>query len=283
MTSESPHSSDAPAAQAGPRPPKPSSIRGLWLSFYSPDFYREVARRWRGMGALYLLCLLIGCWVPFFLAMDFALTHLLEDAVLPIVRQLPPIAIRHGRVTISADQPVHIRHSETGAVMAILDTTGETTTLQDTGAWLLLTDTHLLTQWKEWEKQKVSLQNVEDFYVDAPLLALALQRSKRWFVLGAFPLAVGVSYGYRIVLALLLGLAGLGFSKMLGAGLHYRSTVRMSAVAMTPALILDTAVSVSLLLKAPAESIPFWWLICIGISVAYLFGAVAANVRQQAA
>lgn len=261
--------------------PAPSSIRALWLSFYSPHFYREVARRWSGMGALYLLCLLVGCWAPYMLAVDFALTHVLEDAVMPLVRQLPPVAIRDGEVAVSEEQPVFILHPKTRAVMAILDTTGEYTSLHDTDAWLLLTGTHLTTKRSQWQSQTFSLENVKEFYVDGPLLLRALRIAKRWFVIGAFPVAVAVSYGYRILLALLFGLCGLGFAKVLGTKIPYRNAVRLAAVAMTPALFLDTAVSITLLLKAPGEAVPFWWLICWGVSLAYLFGAVAANADRE--
>lgn len=257
--------------------PAPSSIRALWLAFYSPHLYREVARRWRGIGALYLLCLLVGCWAAYMLAADFALTHLLEDSVMPIVRQLPPVSIRDGEVSVRQEQPVFILHPESRDILAILDTTGEHTTLHNTDAWLLLTETHLTTKRSHWQSQTVSLENVKEFYVDGPLLAHAFQVAKRWFVIGAFPVAVGVSFGYRIALALLFGLIALGFAKILGASIRYGSAVRLSVVAMTPALILDTAVSVTVLLQDPRESVPFWWLICFGVSLAYLFGAVAAN------
>ena len=39
-------------------------LRAIWLSFYSPELYRDVARNWRGFGLLYLTVLLALSWLP---------------------------------------------------------------------------------------------------------------------------------------------------------------------------------------------------------------------------
>src|SRR5688500_20251727 len=56
-----------PGSPPPPQPrPKPqySRFTALVLSFFSAALYRDVARRWRGIGLLYLLLLMFVTWLP---------------------------------------------------------------------------------------------------------------------------------------------------------------------------------------------------------------------------
>jgi len=78
-------------------------LQALWLSFYSRDLYREAARRWKGIGVLYLLLLLALTWLPSPVRWFAGLRLFAAGQGSEIVAQLPVITIEGGVMT--ADPP----------------------------------------------------------------------------------------------------------------------------------------------------------------------------------
>lgn len=246
------------------------------LSFFSKWLYQDVAREWRGTGLLYLLALLAATWVPLVVGIHVVVTHFVRREAPPVVEQVPPITIRDGAVSCPEPQPYFIKDPDTGRPVAIIDTTGELTSLEGTGAGLLLTRTRLIVAQSGNETRIYDLSNTRAFYIDRDILTKWLEIARRWLAVAAYPLLVLFSYVYRIVQALLYAAIGLLFARMTRATLTYQALVRLAIVATTPVIILDTIVLLAGL------SIPYWWPICFVIAMGYLYFGVKASAEPVA-
>jgi hypothetical protein len=102
-----------------------------------------------------------------------------------------------------------------------------------------------------------------------------LVTAKHWFVFAAYPLLVAFSFAFRTVQALIYALVGLLFAQLLNVKLDYKTLLRLTAVALTPVLVLD------LILEFVPFHLPLWTLLGIGVSLGYLFFAVKANSEPE--
>ncbi|HRU04206.1 MAG TPA: DUF1189 family protein [Candidatus Brocadiia bacterium] len=262
-----------------PAPPAPKAPRyrpwqAPWLSLYSAAFYRDVAKRWSGRGFLYLLVLLSVCWAVEAVIIHIRLRAYLRAEVEPVIEQVPPVVIKSGRASVQAPQPVYIK-AASGETLAILDTSGERLDLNGTNASLLLTRFQLYIKNPRYGLQNIRLRNVSNLSIDRTDLRRACSLVGRWLVPAAYlPVLAGL-YGYRVVQALLYGLIAKLMGLLMGARLSYPACLRLSAVAVTPAVLAATIFSI--LEFQP----PYWWVACFVIAMICLFFGVTANVPSR--
>ena len=248
---------------------KPTIFHALIFSFGSRDLYREVARNWRGMSFLYLLVMLAVCWIPGIITAYVGLSHFVKEEAPKLVAQVPAITISHGKVSTDADEPCHIRDPETGKVIAIIDTTGQVTSLDETDALALLTQDRLLIK-KEHETTVYDLSTVESFSVDGPTIDVWLGRIVVWGPIVAFPFLLLGSYVYRIVQAFIYAVIGLLVKAIAGASLGYPAILSMAMVAVTPAVALKTFMGIV------GVDLPFAWLLYFAVAMGYLYFAISS-------
>jgi hypothetical protein len=91
-----------------------------------------------------------------------------------------------------------------------------------------------------------------------------------------YPAALLVSYVYRILQVLIYASIGLLFAHLLKAPLEYPELLRLSSVAVTPAIVADTLRS-----TAGVGSSLLWWFFCFLLSMGYLLFAVRANATAE--
>lgn len=260
-------------ADPSPAPPARqfSILHAPFLSFFSRALYQDVAWRWPGTCLFYLFLLLAVCWVPGMVRVHVGLSRFVDKEAAKLVEQIPEITIHNGKVSIDEPEPYVITNPETGEPAAIIDTTGEITSLEGSKAHVLLTESTLTVRKSARETRTVDLSDVSDFRLDKQMVYGWLMTLKRWLVVALYPFALVFSYAYRVVQALLYALIGLAFANMLGVALSYQTSMRLAVIATTPAIILNTVHSVAGL------QIPWWWLICFVLAMAYLFVAVKAG------
>ena len=82
-----------------------------------------------------------------------------------VVDQIPAITIQDGKVSIDEDVPCFIRDPDTGEPLAIIDTSGQFTTLYDTKAKLLLTESKLMIMKNEREMQTHDLSAIRSLRI----------------------------------------------------------------------------------------------------------------------
>jgi hypothetical protein len=247
-----------------------SVLDALVLSFYSQPLYQDVAKNWRGTGFAYLLLLLAVCWVPEMAKLQIGFSNYVRGEGAQLVRQIPAINVTDGEVTTDVATPYFIKDPEKGKVLAIIDLTGQYTSLEDTPADLLLTKHQVFTR-NNYEVRTYDLKGVKSFHLDQYRVQGWLNVARSWIVVVLFPCALLFSFVYRIVQALIYGLCGMIISKIVKVKLEYLTLLRLAAVAVTPAVILDTARSVS------SVHVPFWSFLCFLIAMGYLTFAVSAS------
>lgn len=115
-------------------------------SFYSPQLYQEVAREWHGIGALRLLTVAL---IYTLMQTGQSIISISETTINakhvfgPYLRQIPDFDIREGRLTVNEPMPLAIIEPSSGKELIVIDTTGETTSLEDHSAAILLTESRI--------------------------------------------------------------------------------------------------------------------------------------------
>ena len=252
-----------------------SIFHPLVLSFFSKSLYRDVGKHWRGTGLLYLLVVLALVWIPTMIKGHLGMSKWVDGDSKEITKQIPAITISKGRVSTDVTTPYFIKDPKTGSDIAVIDTTGEYETLENTDAKLLLTKSKLIVSKNATETQTYDLSGVQSFYVDRARVEGWLAMLGRWFVPVLYPLALIFSFIFRAIQILIYALVGLLFARILHANLSFKTLMRLAAIAITPVLILN------LILEFVPRHIPRWSLIGIVIALAYLFFAVKVNAEPE--
>jgi hypothetical protein len=245
------------------------------MSFFSGSFYRDVGRYWRGTGLLYMFVILAVLWIPSMIKAQLGVAKFVDVESKKITEQIPAITISHGKVSTNVPTPYYIKEPGSGTPLAIIDTTGQYRTLDETPAnVLLLTDSKFIVR-NERETKTYDLTPVESFYLDRPRVEGWLALMKTWFLPVGYSLALLFSFAFRAIQILIYALIGLLFAHLLQAQLSYQTLMRLAAVALTPVLILD------LILEFSPGHLPLWSLLGLAIGLGYLFFAVKANANAQ--
>jgi hypothetical protein len=248
------------------------------LSFFSKELYSDAALNWRGVNFLYLILLLAACWLLIMIKVHHSIAQFVDNQAPRIVEQVPKITITNGEVSIDQPQPYYIKTPDSNSNLAIIDTTGTIKSLDNTGAYLLITKNTLIARQSDLETRAYSLSQVKNFVLTSDRLMTWLQIFKKIFVIILYPLVLLSSFIFRIIQALIYGAIGLLFASWCQIKLSYDALIRLSVIAVTPCIIISTV-----LLLAHAR-LPYDILIYFLLAMAYLlFGVKAAadEIRKQ--
>ena len=250
-----------------------SMLRAFVLSFYSRDLYREVAKKWEGPGLVYLALLLVFCWAAQTTKTQIEITHFVKEDGTVFAHQVPDISISDGRVSTNVNTPYYIK-DRNGTVVAIIDLTGQYTSLESTNAKLLLTGDHLMVR-NNGRMRTTDLKNVKSFHMDQARAENWLHFVRTWAAIIFFLIALVFSFIYRAIQALIYALIGMLFANIMEVRLDYLTLMRLAIVAVTPAIIVDTLHGLWNIYT------PLWSLVCFVIAMAYLAFGIKANASQE--
>ena len=248
-----------------------SLFHPLLLSFYSPSLYRDVAENWTGTGFLYLLLLLALCWIPPIVQFHRSTTALLDTLGPAVLEQVPTVSIRQGELSIQEPQPYVITLPGGDKPLVVIDTTGQTTP-ESTRADLFFTKHQAIFRRSDLETRTYELAGIREMTVDRNSVKKILDGCRTWVPILAYPVALAGSCVYRIIQVLIYAAIGLLFAQLLKVPLEYPQLIRVSSVALTPAILIDTLRGVA----GYASSLS-WLVFCFLLSMGFLFFAVRAN------
>jgi Protein of unknown function (DUF1189) len=249
---------------------KYSIFHPIIMAFYSPSLYRDVAYRWTGIAASYLLLLLFITWLPTIIIFNYYLNVFSKTELPQYLQQIPAVKIYNGELSIDKPVPYSIKSPRSGKTIAVIDTSGKITSLEQANANVLVTKTQIFS--REDNQTKIyDLAKVKDFSFDRNDVGNLFHKSGLWLFFFIFPLAVIVSFIYRILQALIYGAIGILFSKMLHVNLIFQQCMRLAIIAMTPAIII------SLLLDLLGIHFRFQFVLYFLISMIYLYFAIASS------
>ena len=236
------------------------------MSFFSKKLYIDVGLNWKGVNFLYLLLLLTVCWIPTMIMVHRGIADFVNNDAPAIVNQLPQITITDGQVSIKEPQPYYITDLDSNNPLAIIDTTGQIESLEDTDAFCLLTANKIITQQSDFEIRTYDLSEIEAFALDSERVTAWLHIARKFLAPAIYPFAVFGSYAYRIVQVLIYAAIGLLFASLCKTTLSYAALIRLAVVAVTPCIIVGT------ILNLADSSIPNYLYLLAAL--AYLFFAI---------
>lgn len=241
------------------------------LSFFSRDFYRDVGQNWRGLSFVHLLLLLAIAWVPATLKIHGGLAALSGERAEKVVSQIPSIVVNRGEVSVEGPQPVYIKEPDSGKVLAIIDTTGQVTSLGKSGAFLLITKGQAIFRKNDSETRVYDLAKVEHLQVDKETISRWLAACRRWAAVVLYPILVLCSYIYRVLQVLVYACLGIAIAGAVRVPIGFGGLVSLAVMAVTPVIILGRVLE--LLHSQP----PFAWLLAFGIAMLYLGFGIKAS------
>lgn len=236
------------------------------LSFFSKELYIDVGQNWKGVNFLYLLLLLAVCLIPAMINLHRGISNFVNNEAPAIVNQVPEITITDGQVSIKETQPYYIKDPDSDEPLAIIDTTGEIESLEETDAFFLLTGNKVIIKESKFESRAYDLSNVKAFAVDSERITGWLHIGRKFLAVVLYPFALLSSYVYRIIQALIYAAIGLVFASFCKTTLSYASLIRLAVVAVTPSIIVGT------ILGLAEISIPYY--LYLVAALVYLFFAV---------
>lgn len=252
-----------------------SSIQALYLSFYARELYQDVARNWKGLCLPYLFFVLMIFWVPEIMNMNRNASEFIADEGPKYVEQIPVITIAKGEVSIREDMPYTIYDKKNNTPFAIIDTTGKTTTLDNSPAQVLVTKNMLMVRVTQKEVRSLPLSDIGDVTITRRLIYDWLETFKSLIIAMLFPLMLLISFAFHFMQMILLSFLGGNIAKNLNVNLDFRSLMRLSAVAFTPPLLLETAHAILQI------SYPYSTFVSFILAAGYLYYAIGSNSEKM--
>jgi len=248
-----------------------SYIHALYFSFYSKSFYQNVAKNWKGLCFSYLLFILCLFWIPEVSRIQSELSGFLSDEAPKYVKQVPVITISQGNVSLKEQVPYFINMPEKNTPFAIIDPSGQITSLDKTSAVVLLTHSQLIIKNSSSESRSFDIKGIDHLTINQKMLYDWIQTFNTLFAVILFPFILLYSFLFHIIQVLLSAGIGTILAKRFQADITYKALIRLSAVSFTPAIILQTFHA---LLNIP---FPYRMPISFLISLGYLYYGVGSN------
>lgn len=154
----------------------------------------------------------------------------------------------------------------------VIDTSGTITSLDQTEARGLVTARQAIFQKNAIETRSFSFETVDHYILNQEKITHWLDISKKWAAPVLYPLCVLGSFTYRIVQALIYACLGLSIANLCKSKLSFDALLRLSVIAMTPAIIIGT------LFDATAIRLPWAGLWFFLLSMGYLIFGIRSAV-----
>lgn len=247
-------------------------FESLFLSFYSKSLYRDVAAAWQGLGMLYLLLVLAICWLPFSYDFQRFLNQISSQLLPKIIEQMPTIFINQGKLSIDRPVPYSVQLPGNGATLVVFDTSGRFTSLEKLSAIMLITQDKIIVRSTDSGSiQTYPMAKLKDGKVTRSQFREYANKIVFLSSILMYPLSVLVSFLYRFLQVLVLGLVGLLIAYLCRVKITYKMSVRLAVVAFTPMLFIVT------LIEYFSWPVPFLWL----VSLLLIFGYLVFAIRAQ--
>ena len=265
-----------------------------FYSFWSKSFYIDVAKNWRGLAYLYLFVLLCFTWLFMSIKRDIDFSYQADRFIKPVIQQLPVITINKGTLSIDRPSPYTIK-SISGEPVLTFDTSEKPMTAAQAPGIFLVTKNHIVFKADELDKQIIEqskdpalsarydkaptrdqdmdlFSTVDHAVVDQNSTNVLLNNFKKSVAIFIFVFALPLGFILCVLQSLIYGLLAMAIAGANQVNLSYGTMVRLSTVAMTPVLLID-----SLLKMRNLDSI-IWGPVALAITVGYIIFAVRANI-----
>ncbi len=247
-----------------------SIIHPLYMSFFSKSLYRDVASNWKGLCVTYLLLVLTLNIIPDMVRLHERVADFVADEVPKVVHQVPTITISEGAASVNVPVPYIINAPWSKLPFAVIDTSDGASLPAASNATVMLTKTKLTVKEDGSEIHAFDFSRIHHAVIDKDLINLWMETFKDYFIFVVYPFALFFAFLYYFIQALLCASIGMFFAKMFNLDLKPRALIRLSIIAFTPPLMLQTAHA---LLNI---EFPYSGVISLLLATGYLYFAVSA-------
>lgn len=244
-------------------------IHAIFLSFYSGDFYRQVAQRWRGRAFAYLWILLAIVGIPLSYHAAYEAIWRVQQIYVP---QIPTITIKQGVASTDQVDPVFIKDA-IGETMVIIDTQNQFQNFKSSEAQVLVQNNQIVYKTAKNQLRTEKFSEKDSFVIDKQTINHFTDKLIILFAIVFYLMLITFGYIVYIVFALIYGVFGLVFAKTMKCKMAYPATLALSLVVVTPALIIASV------LKLLNISFGHQLLVLAILYLLYLFVAVRANCQ----
>jgi hypothetical protein len=240
-------------------------------SFYDKNVYIYSAKmETHKIGFKYLLILLCLFWLPMIIKFHVGIANFVAYELPPVIDKFPVVEIHDGVASFDKPSPYVMKNEKTGEVEAIFDDSGEYTSLENTTADVLVTDTKVILKKNSFQTQEYSLAQIKDFSLTHEKI-LSWASYAKYISFLMYLIIVPCMFLYRAFLALIYTLIGLIFQAILETKFSFQTIYRLAILAFTPAFVIDK------LLGYFDLDFRGLGLLCAAISLTYLFFALKWN------
>jgi len=181
------------------------------------------------------------------------------------------ITVSQGKVSINEQVPYIINMPGKNTPFAIIDTSGQTTSLDKSDALVLLTKSQLIIKNSSSESRTFDLKGIDHLIIDQKALYEWIETFNTVFPVVLFPFVLFFSFLYHVIQVLLISGIGTLFAKRFQAELNFKTLMRLAVISFTPAIILQ---AIHALLDIP---FPYSAPISLVITLGYLYYAIGSN------
>jgi hypothetical protein len=242
-------------------------LQPLWLAFYSKALYRDVRHAWQKLVFAYLLLLIALCYLPLAYHLHIRINQFTQN-LQPWTRQLPTIIIQDHQVSIDAPVPYTIKNPDNGHDFAIIDTSGNINTLENTDAPILLTRTQLLVRANAHSVKTYNFTQLNNHRYTADDVKAFAEKIGAVFIFVFYPFIILFYFLAGLLEALVYTVLAKLF---INTDLPFQQLFRLAIVAITPQVIIFS------LLGLLTVTLPYKWIIYFALGMGYLFFAIEAN------
>ncbi|OAI46744.1 hypothetical protein AYO45_06195 [Gammaproteobacteria bacterium SCGC AG-212-F23] len=247
-------------------------FQAFYLSFYSRDFYRDVAKNWGAEVVLYLLTFLFGCWLLASVPIQRNIGELYRVLTTHIFSQLPAeIIIEKGAIETTEHRPYLINEPSSKKVIAIIDISGKYHNLDQAKTDLLITKSEIIYRDHDSQVQVKKVSPDWNYHIKSAELPTILKAPVNFAWLILLPFLLGISFAYRLIQAVIYAVFGKVFAVLMQISISYTNVFKLAVMTLTPSILLGT------LCDFFSVHIPHLWLSYFMISMGYLIYAVNAN------
>jgi len=247
-----------------------SILHPLYMSFFSKALYRDIATNWRGLCLTYLMMVLTLNLIPDMIRLHERVADFVADEVPKVVHQIPTITISEGAASVNVPVPYIINAPWSKLPFAVIDTSVGAVPPAGLNATIMLTKTKLTVKGDASEIHSFDFSRIHHAVIDKDQINLWIETFKDYFIFAVYPLALFFAFLYYFVQALLCASIGIFFAKMFELDLKARALIRLSVVAFTPPLVLQT---VHALLDI---EFPYSGVISLLLATCYLYFAISS-------
>jgi hypothetical protein len=228
-----------------------SGWQALFLSFWSAQLYRDVAKHWQGTGYTYLFLVLCVTSIMYCVKLQLLANNIFDTIVYRILLQVPNVTCTHGEISIDRPSPYTV-YSPGHRPFIVFDMNdqdfsaepemigSEAMRVEKHGVWVkrLLPQTD--AEGKNFRLQPLETGHDSNFVVTKQSVMTGGTILKSLFGAISFLVMVPIVFLKFVLITVLYSLAGYVTSRLLNLSLSFTTLIRLSSVCMTPVILVES-------------------------------------------